>query len=370
MASKVAGKHGPGEDPALTIPVNRFRASILTGYFDVAGSFGLDADRLIRRFGLQGLDLSDANVMIPARPVVELLEHSAAVSGVEDFGLRMAAKRTLAHAGPIGLVAREQPTLGHAIKIFERNFRLYSETVILRLECHGEVASLTVQFVLATGGKLRQVTEVFVGATFRTVAALAGNAWTPEAISFSHPAPQGRTIHDVFFKTRPHFANGFDGVVLRSAGLNAPISTADPIMARYVRQYLNAVVSQPDLTIDAMVRQLVFTLLPSGRCTSDVLARHLGINRRTLDRRLALCGETISAIVNDARIELAQRHIKTQRRSLTETSQLLGFSGLPTFSRWFRRQFGSSATTWRMAQRSADARTAPATHGATAPGKP
>jgi AraC-like DNA-binding protein len=41
-------------------------------------------------------------------------------------------------------------------------------------------------------------------------------------------------------------------------------------------------------------------------------------------------GETVSTIINDARIELAQRHIKTVRRSLTETAQLLGFSGSPT----------------------------------------
>ena len=142
----------------------------------------------------------------------------------------------------------------------------------------------------------------------------------------------------------------FDGIILQAADLNAPISTADPVMARYVRQYLDTMIAQPDLTIDATVRQLVFTPLPSGRCTSDGLARHLGLNRRTLHRRLALRGETVSTIINDARIELAQRHIKTERRSFTETAQLLGFSGLPTFSRWFQRQFGCSATTWRKSE--------------------
>jgi len=91
-----------------------------------------------------------------------------------------------------------------------------------------------------------------------------------------------------------------------------------------------------------------------------VLARHLGLNRRPLHRRLALRGETVSTIINDARIELAHRHIKTERRSLTDTAQLLGFSGLPTFSRWFQRQFGSSATTWRKTETPVLARPAPA----------
>nr|WP_291608468.1 AraC family transcriptional regulator [Bradyrhizobium sp.] len=341
----------------------------MTGYVDVAESLGLDARRLIKKFGLHGLNLSDANTLIPAGPAAELLEHSAAVAGAEDFGLRMAAKRSLAHLGPIGLVAREQPTLRHALRMFERHFRLYSETVILRLEDHDGVASLSFQLVMATSGRLRQVIEAVVGAAFRTVDTLAGNAWIPDGISFSHPAPQGRTIHNSFFNTRPHFGNGFDGILLRAADLDAPISTADPVMARYVRQYLDAMIAQPDLTIDATVRQLVFTLLPSGRCTSDGLASHLGLNRRTLHRRLALRGETVSTIINDARIELAQRHVKTERRSLTETAQLLGFSGLPTFSRWFQRQFGSSATTWRKTDIPAPTRGAPTISRVVAPGK-
>lgn len=331
----------------MAVPANLFRAAILTGYADVADQLGLDARRLLRRFGLHGLNLADANLLIPASSVVELLEHSATAAGAEDFGLRMAAKRSLAHLGPIGLVAREEPTLRHAIKLFERHFRLHSETLVLHLEDHDDVACLGVQLMLSTEGRVRQVTETIIGTVFRTVSALAGKGWAPDAVSFSHPRPRGRTIHDSFFKTRPLFDNAFDGVVIRAVDLNAPLPTADPEMARYIRQYLDGVIAQPIVMIDATVRQLVFTLLPSRRCTCDVLARHLGINRRTLTRRLAARGETVSNIVNDVRVELARRHIKTECRSLTETAQLLGFGSLPTFSRWFQQQFGVSATAWR-----------------------
>lgn len=132
----------------MPYPANLFRAAMLTGYADIAQSLGLDAPRLIRRFGLGGLDLSDADLLIPATSAVELLEHSAIATGVEDFGLRMAAKRTLAHLGPIGVVAREEPTLRHAVKLFERHFRLYSETLILAFEDHGDIASLRLQLML------------------------------------------------------------------------------------------------------------------------------------------------------------------------------------------------------------------------------
>ena len=331
----------------MAIPANLFRAAILTGYFDVAQSFGLDTYRLTKNAGLHRLNLSDPDVLIPAASVLELLERSALAAGVEDFGLRMAAKRSLAHLGPIGLVAREEPTLRHALKLFERHFRIRTENLILNLDEDDEVGSIRIQLLLATKGSTRQVMELIVGIIFRTLKALAGDRWAPEFVSFSHPGPRGRTTHNSFFKSRPHFDDAFNGVALRTADLNAPIASADPVIARYVRHYLEDVMAQPAVRIDATVRQLVFALLPSGRCTSDLLARHLGIDRRTLSRRLATRGTTFSAVVNDVRLELVQRHIRTEQRSLTETAQLLGFSGLATFSRWFLANFGTSATVWR-----------------------
>ena len=331
----------------MALPANLFRAAILTGYVDVAKEFDLDTRRLMKDVGLRQLNLSDPDVLIPVGSVLELLERSAAAAGVEDFGLRMAAKRNLAHLGPIGLVAREEPTLRHALRMFERHFRMYTETLILGLEEHGDAASLRVRLLLVTKGNTRQILELVVGIAFRTLKALAGNAWTPESVSFSHPRPRDRTSHVRFFGSRLHFSDSFDGIMLRSNDLDVPIATSDPIVARYVRHYLDNVIAQPSVTIDAAVRQLVFTLLPSGRCSSDLVARHMGIDRRTLSRRLASRDTTFSAIVNNVRLELVRRHIRTERRPLTETAQLLGFSSLSTFSRWFQGKFGVSASVWK-----------------------
>src|SRR5215475_1023484 len=331
----------------MAIPANLFRAAILTGYLDVAQSFGLDTYRLTKGVGLHRLNLSDPDVLIPTASVLELLERSALAAGAEDFGLRMAAKRSLAHLGPIGLVAREQPTLRDALKLFERHFRLYTETLMLNIDEQGDIGSIRVQLTLAMRGSARQTIELIVGIVFRTLKALAGDQWSPEYVSFSHAPPRGRTTHSSFFKSRPYFDDAFNGIALRKSDFNAPIATADPVIARYVRHYLEDAMAQPAVLIDATVRQLVFALLPSGRCTSSLLACHLGIDRRTLSRRLATRGTTFSAIVNNVRLELVQRHIRTEKRTLTETAQLLGFSSLATFSRWFLAHFGTSATVWR-----------------------
>ncbi len=328
-----------------------FRAAILTGYKEVALSLGLDVPRLLRSVGLHRIDLSDADVLIPSKAAFDLLERSVAMTKVDDFGLRMAERRSLAHLGPVGLVAREEPTLRAAIHLFERHVRLYSSALALDLTECGDIAMLKVRIAPAAQSGTRQIIELVVGVVFRTLKSLAGTAWAPELTSFSHPAPRKRTMHSAFFRSPLSFDNGFDGVVLRLCDLDAPIAAADPVMSTYIRRYLDSMLAQPPVHFDATVRQLVLTLLPSGRCTAEVVARHLGIDRRTLTRRLKAHGVTFSTIMNEIRVELVRRHVLIEERSLSEVAHLVGFAGLPVFSRWFRAEFGTSASVWRSSAR-------------------
>jgi AraC-like DNA-binding protein len=328
-------------------PSGLVRAGTLAGYVEFARSLHLDASALLRGAGLQRFDLSDVDAFIPASAVTELLERSALTAGIEDFGLRLATIRNLAHIGPVGLLVREEPTVGHAIRAAENYLLRYSDAIDFHLYERANFAVLRVQYLAATQGHTRQATELLVGTVHRVINALAGSAWAAESISFAHPAPASRTIHESFFRTRILFDNNFNGFIMRASDLSAPIRTAEMAMPHYMKQFVEEMVAQPAVTIDATVRQLVFSLLPSGRCSSEAIAHHLGVDRKTVTRRLAARGTSYSEILNDVRIELARRHIHTGQRSLTETAQLLGFSGLATFSRWFGAEFGMSATSWR-----------------------
>ncbi len=91
------------------------------------------------------------------------------------------------------------------------------------------------------------------------------------------------------------------------------------------------------------VRQLVVLLLPRGLCRVEVVAQHLGIDRRTVARQLADEQTSFSALVNELRRDLFARYLKDGARTLTEVSALLGFSAPSAFSRWHRQQFGIAA---------------------------
>jgi AraC-like DNA-binding protein len=95
------------------------------------------------------------------------------------------------------------------------------------------------------------------------------------------------------------------------------------------------------------VKQLALMLLPRGHCRIEVIAQHLGVDRRTVARRLAEEATSFSQIVEDLRSELLAHYRADDNRPLGEVSTLLGFSALTNFSRWHRARFGCAARSQR-----------------------
>src|SRR5215831_16930349 len=89
------------------------RSAALTQYPDIARSLGLDLEK--------------PEVRIPVSDFRRLLELSAAESGAQDFGLRMADRGGLTNLGPVALVVREQATVGGAIEALARYIHIHHD---------------------------------------------------------------------------------------------------------------------------------------------------------------------------------------------------------------------------------------------------
>lgn len=328
------------------------RSASLTNFADVARRGGLDPLPLLREFGLSSQALSDPELKVPLEAVRGLLEAAAERSGLAGFGLLMAETRQLSNLGPVGLFVREQPTVRLAIEALANHSRALNEALFFTIEDSGNVVVLREELIVGHDGRVRQSTELAIGVAFRALRAFLGPDWRPLRVCFAHDAPADRSVHERIFGRSVEFGRDFNGIVCTRHDLDAPNRNADPAMARYVRELVDATLTGAGSDIAADVRQHVTILLGTGRCTIDVVAQHLGIDRRTVHRRLAKEGETFSAIVDAVRRELASRYLGDRRRSLAEVSSLLGFAAPSGFSRWYRRQFrqkpsrrrGASAT--------------------------
>jgi len=322
----------------------------LTEFVDVARQVGLDPHWLLRRVGISPTALVDPDIRVPAKSVMQLLEDSAQISGIEDLGLRVAEARQLTSLGPLWMVMREGTTLRNALEAMARYLHLLNEALDLRIEEVGDTAVVRLQFLMSVPGSTRQSTEFIICLWFRLFKLLSGTAWKPRGICFSHGAPASMATHRRVFGVPIRFGQEFDGILLPAVDLDVVCPGHDAALARHARQFLDTKLAQSDSTMPGKVRKLVFALLPTGNCGAEQVARQLGIDRKTMHRHLAGHGQNYLSIVDGVRVDLVSRYVSNNERPLSDVAALLGFSSLSAFSRWFSTRFGCSVSAWRRQQ--------------------
>jgi AraC-like DNA-binding protein len=320
------------------------RSSALTHYAAVARSVGIDPGQMLKRVGLPVACLQDPDIRVAVNRVGRLLEDSAATAGIDDFGLRMSERYDLSMLGPVALVIREQATVGSAMQALSRYGHFQNESWRTDFRRHGDIFTLKSWFFGIKAG--RQSIQVTIGNIYRILRYFLGERWCALEVHFVHSAPAEPRFLKGFFGCKVIFESEFDGIVCEASDMNRPIKTANPALARRAQKYMERIATRSN-SIDEKVHELVFALLPTGRCSADEVAKYLGCDRRTIHRRLGECSTTFSEILDAQRANIVVRLVEDSDRSLPEMAEMLGLSAPSALARWFRGRFGRSITEWR-----------------------
>ena len=91
---------------------------------------------------------------------------------------------------------------------------------------------------------------------------------------------------DVFVGRIRKDISGGNGIVLSAEDLDKPNPLADPALAKHAQNYVETLVPEGAHSVELDVRKAIYLLLPMGRATIEQIAQTLGMNVRTLQRRL------------------------------------------------------------------------------------
>lgn len=318
------------------------RAASLNRFADVALAAGLDPHALLREVGLPVRALQDPDMMVSTRAVSTLLELAAERARDRCFGLRMAESRRISNLGPLALVIRDAPTLREVLEMQLKHFHLHNEALAYRVETASDQVILSIDVINETGRPVPQSIELVMAVSFRTIAFFFGAGWTVRRVCFAHQAPADKTLHRATFGPALEFGADANCLVFPASDLDRPNPGADPVLARYTHELLGPGAKARQRFSD-QVRQQIVLLLPRGLCDAVRVAQQLGVQRRTLVRRLHAEGTGFRELVHAVRRDLVLRYLAEPDRSLASISDQLGFAAPSALSRWHRETFGSAA---------------------------
>lgn len=309
--------------------------------------YGIDAARLLRSAGLPAGAESQPDRRLPVLALNRVFELAARATGCEDFGLRLSELRGLSNLGPIGLIARDEPTVGAALGVIEAYLPLHNDALALSRQHFGDVVVLRSE-ILGPGPKV-QATDIAVAMQHRILRQIAGPNWQAEEVCLSRAEPADPARFRQVLGLQVRFNAEFDGIVIKGDLLERPNPLAEAAFRPYATQLLGIAVPGSSETMTARVRRILALVLPTGRCTGSYVAQHLGVSRRTLTRTLEAEGTRFLELLDEERGELALRHLAGRVRSLGQIADLLGFSSPAAFSTWFRNRYGNAPSEWRKA---------------------
>jgi AraC-like DNA-binding protein len=323
------------------------RSGSLDGYVELVRSLGRDPYVFMRSVGLDPDILASPEMLVPRDAVRELLEITARATRTPDFALRLASQRKLSALGPISLVLREDPTPRAALDTLCRYLKLVNTSLSVSIEDTDSVVIIREDLLPTPGLPMRQSIELAVGTMFRMLRELIGEGWQPREVCFTHRAPEDLSAYRAFFGRRVKFNQDFNGMVCLASDLSTPRRSGDQVAAGFVRKHLEAALVDRNESVEDACRKVMLALLPGGGCTAAKVASFLHVDRRTLHRRLESEGLTFTGLLHQLRSELVQGHLRDTDLPLGEVADLLGFSGLSSFSHWFGPRFGCSPSQWR-----------------------
>jgi AraC-like DNA-binding protein len=323
-------------------------AAATTGFTAFLARNGGTAERVFSRAGVAEDQLTDINRPLDLASYVRMMELAAADTGNDNFGLWFGQQFRPEMLGLIGGIAIASPTLGAALVNVARLFPYHQQATHTAFTRQSE--SLSLEYRIIDGGIIerRHDAELTVGMLVNVLRHCLGPQWAPEAVHFEHPKPAEWRQHVQAFSAPVHFGQRTNALIFRDDRLHQRMPQGDLHRANMLSDQLVRISGGiGTLSLLDHVKGEIRSRLPGGIPSVETVADAVGLQRWTLQRRLADYGLSFLGVIDLVRRELAERHIRQRYVTVLEMSDILGYSELSAFSRAFRRWFGVSPQKFR-----------------------
>jgi AraC-like DNA-binding protein len=321
------------------------RVDALRKFAQVVADLGGDPDALLSRFQIAPATLSNRHAVVPFRTLARLLERASVELACPDFGMRLAAAQGEAKfLGPLEYVMRNSRTVREAFCYTIGHVQVYSTAALMRFDA--PFADGTV--LLRIGARLARLSNDLQAAERglllaqqKALSISSGRVGARE-IWFTHEPLSPLSTYREYFGASVRFGQSANGLVFAERDLDIPILNPDPQLYEMVTGFIEHRFPATDSVFTPRIRRIVERLLLAGSCTYSGVASMLGMQPRTLQRRLRAEGESFEAIKDGVRREIALRYLKRSTIPLLRVAKMLGYSDTSALSRSCYRWFCAS----------------------------
>src|SRR5262245_1484732 len=320
------------------MPVLTFRA-----WVEAFERLGYDVAGLLSDVGLEKADLDDSDALIACRVTGDFLERTQRAKRLRNLWTRLAVETPVCACRLLDYLILTADTVGDALKQLARYSRLVGAPLVdIRSDedpvrvifvPDPSVPASSVEYSIAIGVRfLREEAEQSAGFVYASLPHLQEDASGVERL-LGCPVQCGAA---------------WAGFALTRVSWALPLKRRDRVLRSVLETQADVIRAQPASDgLGLAVRQALAPRLASGETDLEVIARDLGMSRRTLQRRLSAAGLSYGELCDGLRREMAEKHIHDSSLAIGEIAYLAGYSEPAAFHRAFKRWTGMTPQAFR-----------------------
>lgn len=308
---------------------------------------GVEPAPMLRRCGLPS-DLAGIGQTVPVDREIAFMREALQASGRPDLGLLAGRGHRFPVFGFWGLALAASPTLASAIRVGLQYVDLTHTFLRWSFQRSGSHAELVMRAAFPLGELETFIVERDAAAAVTLLEDLTGRRSALAEAMFAYPAPPWADRYPPAFGCAVSFRRDRHALRLGAARLDEALPGGDPVTAAAAEAQCRRLLESLSPAGGLATRLRRFLLDHPGRLpTQDEAARHLGLSRRSLRRRLAEEGASFRALADEVRFGLIAGYLENTALSLDEIAARTGFSDAANLSHAFRRWTGETPGRWR-----------------------
>ncbi len=323
------------------------RAGPLMGLADLLRELGHDPRPPFARVGLTPGDLGDPDAEISFVLAGKLLAACVAESGCPHLGLLLGQRIALSSLGVPGYLVYTASDVRAALIDLVHHFDLHDRGAVLTLDIVGKTARLGYAIYLPQVPAVDQIYDLSIAVECNILRGLCGSRWNPREVRLARGAPVDVVPYEQFFRAPIRFDADQSAVVFPSGWLDHPVASSNAELHRHLEMEAEDLHATQPRDIVGQVRGLLRGSFATRKADAQSISRQLGLNQRTLHRRLRRAGTNFREELAAVRYQTARELLANTTLPLSRIAAALNYGDTSAFIRAFKKWSGVPPTAWR-----------------------
>jgi AraC-like DNA-binding protein len=304
---------------------------------------GLPDAALLEGSSVDVAALANLRATIPTAEWVALLVRAIELTGDPALGIAMGETWSLSMLQVVGQLVVSCRTMREALSVFERYRSLLGNNSSWQLVERDDTAWLYCDHALTHPVAAHVSMEAVLTLTYRIGRGFSGHGAAADEAWFSHAEPAYAAQFARVFDCPVRFGQPRNALVFARRALDYVGAHNDETMRELLRTSADALLRERQAEgLTDRVRALLRYEQDMTRMNVRQIASLLHMSVRALRRRLGAERTSLTSLLDEARLRVAQRELSRPDASIKVVAHQLGFSEPSAFHRAFKRWSGQT----------------------------